>query len=564
MTIKHLFLLFLILILGTILRFYQLGKIPVSLNWDEVSIGYNAYSILKTQRDEFGVKYPLFIRSFGDYKSAFPSYLNIPFIKYLGLNELAVRLPTAIVAIFGLLACFLLVKNLTRNLNLSLLTTLLLVCSPWSLHFSRFANEGYIALNFMIVGLALWFDPAKNYFKIFLSSLFLALAFYTYHNTRIFLPLFMGCIFIIDRKTLFSKYKKIFLIFLFSSLILLIPFFLSFRENNPILRASQVSIFSHKEYLDEIMVGFYKYDFLHLPGKRIFNNKVIIFSYTIIKKYLEHFSLEFLFLGKEISPRLGLDELGKIYIIELPFLIYGLLNIRLAKEKRLFYILVSWLLLAPLASALTYDSPHSLRSLTFLPDIQIIIAIGIIKFFYLVSHKWSKTITYIFSLLVLVLYLLNFGYYLHFYYLFYPENSAIHWQDGYKEMVNYVLPIEKYYQNVIVTIDQGQPHIFFAFWGKKDPTDYQEQRQVQINYSTVDNNMRQLDRIIFKRINPKIDLCSSNNLIVSSANDLIKMVNPIHTIYLSNRFGEKIPVFDISETNGFATSSACLKKTIEI
>ncbi len=51
-----------ILILAFILRFYKLGTIPKGLDWDENSNAYNAYSILKTGRDEYGKFFPLYNR----------------------------------------------------------------------------------------------------------------------------------------------------------------------------------------------------------------------------------------------------------------------------------------------------------------------------------------------------------------------------------------------------------------------------------------------------------------------------------------------------------------------
>jgi len=42
----------LIIALAFFLRFYKVTSIPPSLNWDETSIAYNAYSILKTGKDE--------------------------------------------------------------------------------------------------------------------------------------------------------------------------------------------------------------------------------------------------------------------------------------------------------------------------------------------------------------------------------------------------------------------------------------------------------------------------------------------------------------------------------
>ena len=89
---------FLILILAFFLRFYKLGKVPPSLNWDEASIGYNSYCLLKTGKDEYGIKLPLFLRSFGDYKPSLYTYLTIPAVAFFGLTELAVRFSSALFA----------------------------------------------------------------------------------------------------------------------------------------------------------------------------------------------------------------------------------------------------------------------------------------------------------------------------------------------------------------------------------------------------------------------------------------------------------------------------------
>ena len=66
------------------------------LLWDEAALGYNAYSILETGRDEYGQILPIIFKSFGDYKPGFYVYLTLPFIKVFGLNELSVRLPSII------------------------------------------------------------------------------------------------------------------------------------------------------------------------------------------------------------------------------------------------------------------------------------------------------------------------------------------------------------------------------------------------------------------------------------------------------------------------------------
>ncbi|KKQ38117.1 MAG: hypothetical protein US53_C0001G0022 [Candidatus Woesebacteria bacterium GW2011_GWA1_37_7] len=49
----HKYILLLIILLAAFLRFWKLGSYP-ALNADEAAIGYNAYSLLETGKDEHG------------------------------------------------------------------------------------------------------------------------------------------------------------------------------------------------------------------------------------------------------------------------------------------------------------------------------------------------------------------------------------------------------------------------------------------------------------------------------------------------------------------------------
>src|SRR5438270_3600910 len=86
----------LIIVLGFFLRIVNLQVSPPGFNADEAALGYNAYSILKTGKDEWGETLPLVFKSFSDYKPGVYVYLDIPFVALFGLNELAVRLPSII------------------------------------------------------------------------------------------------------------------------------------------------------------------------------------------------------------------------------------------------------------------------------------------------------------------------------------------------------------------------------------------------------------------------------------------------------------------------------------
>ena len=97
----------LIIVLAAFLRFYQLGVNPPGLNWDETAHGYNAYSILKTGRDEYGYFMPLSFRSFDDYKPPLYTYLVVPSVAIFGLNSFAVRFPSALLGVLAVLFTYL-------------------------------------------------------------------------------------------------------------------------------------------------------------------------------------------------------------------------------------------------------------------------------------------------------------------------------------------------------------------------------------------------------------------------------------------------------------------------
>ena len=97
-TIKRIVLLG-ILFLAFMLRGFNIGNNPPSVYGDEISFAWNAWSILHTGADEYGITMPLQFKAFNDYKSPIPVYLLVPIFKLFGMNAWSLRMPVVIVSV---------------------------------------------------------------------------------------------------------------------------------------------------------------------------------------------------------------------------------------------------------------------------------------------------------------------------------------------------------------------------------------------------------------------------------------------------------------------------------
>ncbi|MBU1126879.1 hypothetical protein KKF11_00865, partial [Patescibacteria group bacterium] len=185
---------------------------PYSIGFDEAALGYNAYSILETGKDEFGNKFPLSLASFNDYKPALYAYLSIPFIKFLGLNQISTRIVSSlagtIIIIFTTLIGY---YFFSKKLALALFVLLLAAVQPWGLHYSRTAFESNLMTAFFTAGVFFIFKKKGRKNELIAVILF-ALSMFSYHSTRVAAPLFLLLyLFILEKpKQLIADFFKLF------------------------------------------------------------------------------------------------------------------------------------------------------------------------------------------------------------------------------------------------------------------------------------------------------------------------------------------------------------------
>lgn len=467
---KSFFIIIGIVILGFVLRFYQLGSIPISLNWDEVSIGYNSYSILQTGRDEYGTFLPLTIRSFGDYKQPAYVYLSTLPIKLFGLSPFAVRFTSALLGTLSVIIVYLLASEILHTLRqkdmVASVVTFLFAVSPWSIQFSRFASEANVALFFLLLGTWLFLRAVRSRKDafLFLADISLLISIYTYHSQKIFTPILLGLL-LIYHLQYFLKRKVLLMVFIAVFILGNIPWLI---DSSATKRGLSVLLTSQQTQLlkDPIELSASDTGRGDIAGSLLHNRRVV-YTREFIKNYLSHFDPNFLFI-KGDNARHHAPDMGVVYLVSLPFILFGFLTLWRDYKKQAV-LLTAWLLAAPLVSALAIDAPSSIRSMMFLPLWQIFAAVGIVQ---LMLSLRNKQLARIVRGLVVCLYAVSIFYFVHQYLSHTNLQYAKYWQDGYKEAVLASQNLKD--KPVYFAQDIEQAQAFYLFYTKKDPQSYLE------------------------------------------------------------------------------------------
>lgn len=429
--------------IGLILRLFTLPNSPPGFFCDEASIGYNAYSLLKTGKDEYGKQFPLFFQAFGEYKNPLDIYSTIPFVWLFGLREESVRFVSITYCLAASVLLFFIGKNQKKPI-LGLLSASFFVFSPWALHLSKTNMEGLFILVFLITLILLVQSTQMSLKKQWiLTSIISAVATYSYFPARIIMPLYVGLFaFFIIIKT--KSWKMLFVgLFLFT--ITCLPIGIHMLDSG-MNRWNLVSVFSSPS---------------QSPVRKI------------IYSYVHHFSPDFLFfkgdagMKGQFITRHSVKGIGEFYPWQIVFLCIGILYCIRTKNTSLSFSLLAITLLYPIPSSLTQDStPQATRAIAGLAPLCLLSGFGGWEIFRWLRQKMLWQRIYVF--LIILLLSASTAYYLHLEraYLTYASDYW-GWQYGPKEIIAYFLSQKDSYDELYMTGIFNEPNMFYKFY---DPT----------------------------------------------------------------------------------------------
>ena len=480
---RHTFLLVLIVTLGFLLRIISLGSIPGGFTPDEANQGYAAYSILKTGKDEWGLRLPLTsFRAFADYRAPLQTYLIIPSVAIFGLTEFAVRLPSAIFGSLAIIAVYLLANQLFfktpqgwpkglpwGGFNIGHLAALFLAISPWSIQFSRTALEANFASLLFPLGLFFFLRGLKSNSKLLLlAAVILGLDLYSYLAAKLFVPLFVLAYLIASRRQIIKDGLGRLLPFLIVFSVFAVPLYFAALFGPGNVRGKDLAItnfslgnlttISNEQYFSPLNT-------ISPQLSRIGSNKIIFTLQQFTGNYISYLSPTFWFTegGREITYAV-FPGYGLLYLWLLPLIIFAFYRLFVTKEKNL-PLLLFWLFLAIIPAAITKEGYRPNRVASLLAFWEIIAAYGLVEFLTLVhgrAVRWGTAAIILVSLLA----------YLNLYFFIAPAKYPGALSFGYRDLLAKVRTYSDKYSTIV--FDRGsQAQIFVAFYNRLDPTEYQ-------------------------------------------------------------------------------------------
>ncbi len=557
-------------LIGLLLRFWKLASNPPSLNWDEVSHGYNAYSILLTGKDEWGLPFPLIFRAFGDYKLPIYIYLTLIPIKLFGLTPFAVRFVSALAGTLAIPGIYLLANEIFKRksliklsfgINTGLLAAFLLAISPWHFFISRPALEANLALTLFIFGIWSLIKSIKTSKYWVISSILLSLTLHTYNSYRVVTPLaLLVFVFIYRKQIKLTRQTGAALAIFVLCLGLVIQ---QFMAGTGTARYDQLTILSESAVFQ---IGQDRMKST-LPGilPRLLYNRPLYFLKTAAVNYFKYFTPGFLYQVNGAQEQFAIP--GK-NLLTLPTTLLSIFGVIFAlketlvkktrNKKTILFLLL--LLISPIPAALTASPPQALRPTAMIPFFVLAAAYAINRLVLLFDqrlHNYKKLIIWVILIYVLLICSIASGRYLKDYFTIYPQTFANSWQYGHKEVIEYINEHKSKYTHVFFNKRYAEPHIFYAFYSNLNP------KQLQPN----NNNIRfeqsdwfwtdKVENIFFVndwqipydrevdtlKLESGSSISTKNSLIVSTLGALPKNTNILKVIQYPNG----TPVFVIAK-----------------
>ncbi len=439
-----------ILLVAAFFRLYSLSSVPPSPSLDEVSIGYNAYSILLTGKDEYGSSLPLLLRAYDDFRPALYMYLTVPFVWLLGLTALAVRLPSVLLSILTVYITYMIGRIVGKKYlsfdRLGDIAAALLAISPWHIYLSRLGHEVNVGLVLVVCGIYFLLCASISDHKASWgwAAVMFGLSLHGYQSEKIVSPLLALFFGILFWKNVWKARIHV-IVAIVVGLVIAVPAIVATLSPSGLIRFRGTSAFEP-------------------------NAPKMVYVSTFFNNYMSHFSPGWLFRGSDREAH-KTPGMGLLYVWEAPLLLLGLWALVKTKKLRQFgFLLFAWIAVSPVPAAITTQAPHAMRAFTIIPALQLLEALGLWFFVRKLTKRQIRVTTFVLGMVIASgISLFWRGYFVRF-----PREQSDSFQYAMRPAMEYARSYEGAYTRIEVSNQDAlyQSYMFFLFYSTFDPRTY--------------------------------------------------------------------------------------------
>jgi hypothetical protein len=331
-----------------------LGTSPPGLWADEASIGYNAWTIGHFGVDQDGTAWPLFFRSFGDYKSAPYVYMLAPLTRLFPLTPTLVRIPAALTGIAICTVLGITAWWITSSRWIGLVAFLIAAFTPWLVMEARVGFEVVVLVllsSIVVLGaVRLTEEPSRRWAIV--VGVALAASPFAYATGRLAAGLFsfVLCLVLGARRRLRPA-----LVWILPPVAIAYAGLAAWAHAHPgalTARYSYLSVFAD-------------------------TSSFVTTARHAVRNYVSYFGVSFLARHGDANLRHNTGSGGMLLWGMLPALVLGVVWCLKRWREPFPQFLLLGLLAAPIPAALTREgTPHALRSAVMLPFLFGITAFG--------------------------------------------------------------------------------------------------------------------------------------------------------------------------------------------
>ena len=449
-----------ILVIAFLIRLIYLNRFPIGMTHDELNYIFTAKSLFLTHSFPQGTApaiIPTGMTNINVTVAEIPAVVLGLVTGSLPMSLFTGRVIGAVFSVLAVWAVYLISLHIGKKRFPALVSAFLLAINPWSILMGRTVFEANFFVAFFLWGL--WVLLKSKGWKIFRALPLYLLGFFSYTGGQISFFVFMVITLIYHYFTSGQNKKDLKIYVVFTGLISLIfagYVFVAMRNQTYKARGNELYL-PNLPKISETVNDERKLS-VQTPVNSLFINKATVYFSGFIKKYLNTFSVNNLFLTGETRAAFSYQTHGTFYLIDFLFIIIGISSLYLINKKGwLFFLAV--VAGCSLTSGLNVvESSYSQRVGLIYPFLVMTVGFGVWSVISSVRSAGAKRLLVV---AVSSIYLISLANLLHIYFIRFPVYASDGWFFQDRVLARYIDATEKSFSGTKVFVYTPEPKITF-------------------------------------------------------------------------------------------------------